>query len=295
MRVLVSGAGGFIGRRCVRALITRGIAVDAIVRHPATAPAGAREIVADLLDAETMRRAVAESGATHLLHLAWCAVPQTFWTDRANVDWIAASLDLVRAFYEEGGKRVTGVGTCAEYRLDGALQREDTTPIEPATLYGAAKAAVAGVLPHVASAHGGSAVWCRLFYLYGSGEPPEKFVSRALAATVTGDEVVLTEPQRRLDFMHADDAAAGIVTALLGDIEGTLNIASGAGITSLDILDAIESVTGKRPAARIDERRPMPDVVADVQRLRAVPGWTPARGLADGLREHLQGTQAVPA
>ncbi|MBB2963149.1 NAD-dependent epimerase/dehydratase family protein [Methylobacterium sp. R2-1] len=112
-RVLVTGAAGFVGRPAVAALVARGFEVHAIGR---TAPEGAHAFhAADLLDPSQRRAAVQKAGASHLLHLAWVTTPGRYWQAPENLDWTAASLDLVRMFREAGGTRTVVAGTCAEY------------------------------------------------------------------------------------------------------------------------------------------------------------------------------------
>ena len=112
-RVLVTGGAGFVGRHAVAALRARGFEVHALGRR---APEGAHAFhPADLLDADARRAAVREAGASHLLHLAWVTEPGRYWHSPDNLDWAAASLDLVRRFREAGGTRACVAGTCAEY------------------------------------------------------------------------------------------------------------------------------------------------------------------------------------
>lgn len=68
MTVLVTGASGFVGGAIVRGLLARGVTVRAMVRDPATAPAGAEVAVADLADTAALARAV--SGVTAVVHAA---------------------------------------------------------------------------------------------------------------------------------------------------------------------------------------------------------------------------------
>ena len=70
MKVLVSGAGGFLGTRLCRELSERGEEPVAMVRRPGSGPAGIQEAVADLADAESLRRALDSSGPEAVVHLA---------------------------------------------------------------------------------------------------------------------------------------------------------------------------------------------------------------------------------
>src|SRR5215510_11521173 len=112
-RVLVTGAGGFIGRACIGPLVDRGFEVHAVARTPAVdADTRATWHHHDLLTSGEPARLVDAVRPTHLLHMAWYAVPAKYWTARENVDWAAASVSLARAFGHAGGVRFVGAGTC---------------------------------------------------------------------------------------------------------------------------------------------------------------------------------------
>lgn len=125
-RVLVTGGAGFVGRAAVAALTARGFEVHAVGR---TVPPGVHAFhAADLLDPAGRREAVRAASASHLLHLAWTTTPGRYWQAPVNLDWAAASLDLVRMFHEAGGARAVVAGTCAEYDWTGIARLPQTEP-----------------------------------------------------------------------------------------------------------------------------------------------------------------------
>ena len=113
-RVVVTGGTGFIGLHLTDHLRERGFEIHVIGRHrPSLLQAVFHE--ADILDADRMRQAIVAANASHLLHLAWDLEHGQYWRSPKNLDWIAASLHLVRCFAEQGGARAVIAGTCAEY------------------------------------------------------------------------------------------------------------------------------------------------------------------------------------
>ena len=159
---------------------------------------------ADILDAEAVRAAVAKAGASHLLHLAWFAEPGAYWRSPANLDWVSASLALLRAFREAGGTRAVSAGTLAEY-AGGERLTETATPCRPATLYGAAKDGFRRVAASYAAQEGLSFATGRVFFLYGPGEKTGRLVSDAARALLGG-----RRPSRRAT---ADSAATSSTSA----------------------------------------------------------------------------------
>src|SRR5580692_5100820 len=119
-RVLVSGAGGFIGRWSVPALLRSGHEVHAVLSPNASRDApeqlrGAKLHFADLLDEPAAAELMGRVRPTHLLHFAWIATPGLYWSSAENFRWLAASEHLLRSFRAHGGGRVMMAGSCAEY------------------------------------------------------------------------------------------------------------------------------------------------------------------------------------
>src|SRR5262245_30191344 len=101
-KLLVTGAGGFIGRRCLALLEGRGYEVHALASRASC----------DLLDAGAIDALLERVRPTHLLHLAWIAEPGVFWTSRDNLAWLEAGVHLARRFFDAGGVRAVGSGSC---------------------------------------------------------------------------------------------------------------------------------------------------------------------------------------
>jgi nucleoside-diphosphate-sugar epimerase len=119
-RVLVSGAGGFIGRWSVPALLRLGYEVHAVLSGNASRDVpeqlrGAKIHFADLLDDSAIDELTTEVKPSHLLHFAWIATPGVYWNSAENLRWLAASERLLHSFHAHGGSRVMMAGSCAEY------------------------------------------------------------------------------------------------------------------------------------------------------------------------------------
>ena len=106
-RVLVTGAGGFLGRHAVAALLERGHEVIAVTSRQPVAEdrPGLRWVRCDLLGPHAPKDLTAAARASHLLHLAWYAEHGAFWSSLQNLEWVGASLRLLQAFRESGGGR----------------------------------------------------------------------------------------------------------------------------------------------------------------------------------------------
>lgn len=287
MRVLVSGAGGFIGRHAVRALQARGIEVVAIGRR---APPGLPEhafLQADLLEPGDLGARIARIAPSHLLHLAWYAEHGKFWDAPVNLRWVEASTRLAEAFCAAGGRRMVVAGTCAEYAWDGsAALDERSVTLAPGSLYGTCKDATRRLLEAICRQNGASLAWARIFFPYGPGEPPRKLVPSLLDALQGRQAPFPVNTGARRDFLHVEDVAAALRVLLEAEDAGTFNLSSGHPTSLHALILAAAAATGADPApllALAAQRPHEPAVIGGVPAgLRAL-GWSPRITLEQGL------------
>lgn len=225
MRIIVTGASGFIGRETVALLCDQGHEVHALARNKGE-ESRAHWHVVDLLD-DDPGPLLGKIGATHLLHLAWYAVPGRYWTAEENLDWVAASLRLARAFSASGGHRLVIAGTCAEYDWSNPRLDECATPLAPATLYGEAKASLYRLLMSARAALDLSLGWGRIFNVYGPLERPERLLGTLIRAARACQPAHFSAGTQLRDFLHVDDVARAFAALLISPIEGAVNIGSG--------------------------------------------------------------------
>jgi len=299
-RILVTGASGFIGRQVLPLLQENGDEeVIALHRGPsapaisaAAAAATVRWIQSDLFDRSALRKILAETKPSHLLHLGWSVPHETFWTSRDNLDWSAASLTLFRDFFDAGGSRWVGAGSCAEY-LWGSREplAESTTPLKPATLYGQAKKAVFETLAQAASQDSLSWAWGRVFFLYGPHENPKRFVRFTLEALLAGRHAPLSDGRQVRDFLHVKDVARAFCRLLDSEASGAVNIGSGEGCELKTLASLLEKATGTQGLLDWGARpRPTNDpdtLVSDNSRLICETSWRPEFSLEQGLRDYV--------
>jgi nucleoside-diphosphate-sugar epimerase len=291
VKVLVTGASGFIGRNvCQQMHATGDWEIIAASRIPAPdLPAGIRPVAIDLLDSGEMRALIAREQPTHLLHLAWNATPGVFWTAPDNLDWTAASLLLQRAFQDAGGRRIVTAGTCAEYDWSQDPCLNEESPLRPATLYGVAKDSLRRLSLAAAQEHGIQAAWGRVFWLYGPAEAPDRLVSDIAAGLAAGRPVACSAGVQERDFLHVADVAGALVAALASDWCGVFNIGSGVATAIRDVATILGRAAGRNDlialGARPSPANEIPRLVADIRRLRDCIGFVPAFSLEDGLAE----------
>ncbi|HEY0193832.1 MAG TPA: NAD(P)-dependent oxidoreductase [Kofleriaceae bacterium] len=299
-RVLVTGPTGFIGRHCLAPLVARGYEVHAVERaRPDRAlpeVPGVRWHTADLL-APGIAGVVAAIAPSHLLHLAWYAVPGKYWSSTENLRWVRASLALYEAFAEAGGSRSVIGGTAAEYDWSGGVCRERDTPLAPWTNYGTCKRALSEVVAADAAVAKASHAWARFFFLYGPDEYPERLVASVIRALLRGEVARCSPGTQRRDFLHVADAAEAVVALLDSGVEGPVNVASGEARSVKSIVERIVELVageGRLELGSLPADHP-PLVVADIARLRDEVGFQPSGDPDARLRETVEWWRAREA
>jgi nucleoside-diphosphate-sugar epimerase len=281
MRVLLTGASGFIGRYVLNQLVETG--VDAVVVGRSRPNGYNGDFVeADLLQFDDHKGLVQRAGATHLIHLAWYAEHGQYWTSPLNLRWVEATVRLVEAFCAAGGQKIVSAGTCAEYDWSYGFCLEDVTPLSPATLYGTTKDATRRLLEAVCNAHQTQFAWGRIFLLYGRGEDSRRLIPSLINVFQGKRSPFGVNANAYRDFLHVEDVANAFMRILLTDAKGSYNIASEQPIQIAAVVRLISRKFEAKPSIILDlstERPGEPKVLfGDSQKLKAL-GWRPVHSI----------------
>ncbi|WP_284162993.1 NAD(P)-dependent oxidoreductase [Frigidibacter sp. SD6-1] len=297
--VLLTGATGLIGRQTVEPLRAAGFRVLAASRAGGDV-AGAAGVALDCLDRASVRACLERHRPSHLLHLAWHDGAKDRWTSPHNLDWVGATLDLLRGFAASGGRRAVLVGSCAEYDWTRAARGPlaEDAPLRPATLYGAAKAATGIAAVAAAPVLGLSLAWARPFFCYGPGEPEGRLVGDLIAGLRARRVVDCTDGLQRRDFLMTGDLGRALAALAEGNVEGPVNVASGEAPEVREVIMAFAGAMGCSDLIRLGARsRPAGDpplIRADVTRLGEEVGFRPAHDLASGVATTLRAEGLIP-
>jgi nucleoside-diphosphate-sugar epimerase len=285
-RVLVTGSSGFIGRNVVMELARRGYEVHAVDVRKAEAADSVAWHQLDLFDARAVDELIERIKPTHLMHLAWYAEHGKFWNSPLNLDWVGASARLFKSFVAGGGKRAVFAGTCAEYDWSHSHLSEDSTPSNPATLYGVCKNSLRQIVESFARQSNVEAAWGRIFFLYGPEEDARRFIPSVLNPLRNGQPAVVRSGSHVRDFMHVQDVARAFAAILDSPIRGIANVASGEAVRLGDLARVLAEFTHAESRLEIQDGPASADnplvLTADVQKLKSI-GFKPNYSLRQGL------------
>ncbi|MHC8408464.1 NAD-dependent epimerase/dehydratase family protein [Pseudomonas sp. TMB3-21] len=254
MKVLVTGATGFVGRHLVTALLARGCAVRAVARNAETAAnlpwIDAVEFVAADIHAADLDMLALTAGVDALAHLAWPGLPnyQALFHFEHN---LMADYRFIKGAVEAGVSQVLVTGTCFEYGLQSGPLSERTPP-QPDNPYGLAKNTLRLFLENLQRVQPFNLQWARLFYLHGEGQNPNSLLAALDRAIDNGDDSFdMSAGEQLRDYLTIETAAGYLSTILQQrDFNGVINCSSGQPISVRALVE--ERVRQRRAAIRLN-------------------------------------------
>jgi UDP-glucose 4-epimerase len=321
VRLLVTGGAGYIGSIVAHQLLEAGhevVVLDNLERgHRAAVPDGAELVVADLLDAEAVRRALADGfdGALHFAALALVSEsvshPERYY--RTNV---GGTLNLLEAMSAAGVPRLVFSSTCAVYGHPDVVPIAEGAPTRPITAYGASKLAVDWMIHDFCAAHGLGAVSLRYFNVAGASnglgedhDPETHLIPNVLRAAlgtsphvnIYGTDYPTRDGTAVRDYIHIEDLAEAHLLALDATREGEhqiYNLGNGSGFSVREVIHAARTVTHRPIPVEETDRRPgdPPELVAASELIRSALGWEPRKpALEEMVGDAWEFAQAHPS
>jgi len=297
VRVLVTGAAGFIGSHVSARLSARGddvVGLDSF--DDFYDPARKRKNVADLtlrLVEGDIRDPAAVStamdGVDAVVHLAARAgvrpsIAQPALYASVNVDGTVALLDACRA---RGVRRFLFASSSSVYGGNTKVPFCEDDPVDhPVSPYAATKKA-GELLCHTYHHLHAMRISClRFFTVYGPRQRPEMAIHSFARSILAADPIPLFGTDSIRDYTYIDDIVDGVVAALDHDAPWRVfNLGNSSPVTLLSLVAALERALGKKARTRQEPPQPgdMKATWADVGRAKAELGWSPKTTLDEGL------------
>jgi UDP-glucose 4-epimerase len=302
MRVLVTGAAGFVGRAVVHRLIHEGHEVAALTRRSWQGrPADVRPFVADVLDSAAVTQTIEECEPEGVCHLA--ALTRVRDSFHEPVRYFAVNvtgtLHVLQALDDLAARtgrvpRLVFGSTAAVYGLVKKQPMSEQTPATPANPYGATKLAADQAIGFQAATGALAAVSLRCFNVAGAtadtwDDDLTRVIPKALAVA-SGREAELAmngDGSSTRDYVHVADLADAYSIALDAARPGEhriYNTGSGLPVSLRDVVDSVERVTGRQLLIRRNPpQNEPPALLADNARITHELGWKPHRSRLDTI------------
>jgi nucleoside-diphosphate-sugar epimerase len=300
MRVLVTGASGFIGFHVTKILLERNhqVAILVMPGDPMTRlqPYLNRlETISSALESkDLLESSIDQFKPEGCIHLAWYAEPGKYLDSAKNIQSLESSLSLFQALIEAGCRQIVAAGTCFEYDTNFGYLHEDT-PACPASLYAAAKLSCYLLGGQLAAQAKIPFSWGRIFYPYGPLEDHRRLVPAAIKALKQGLPFPASTGEQIRDYIHVNDVAAAFCVLMEKKADGIFNISSGVPVPIRQLLETLGNLMNRANLIRFGalpyRKWEPPFICGNNKRLRHL-GWRPDISLEQGLLDAIEKTDS---
>jgi nucleoside-diphosphate-sugar epimerase len=296
VRVLVTGATGFIGSHLAERLVAEGAEVMLAV-EPGASQANIASILdkvrvheVDLCEGQMVRQLLRECRPSKVYHLAAVGVTEPGIDPLLAVQVnVLGTLNLLKALRETECDCFINTGTCYEYGHNTPPMREDQM-VDPINAYAASKSAAWLFCNMYHRTRGYPIVTVRPFTVYGPRQSPRALIPQTINSALRGEDFAMTGGEQTRDFTYVDDVVEGYVRASLSEeaIGQTINLGTGEEHPIKDVVLKVLELMGTpvRPLIGALPYRPVEvwRVYSDSSKARELLGWQPQVGLEEGLR-----------
>lgn len=302
-KVLVTGAGGFIGSHLTERLVQLGAKTRAFVHYNSMGSAGwldhsalrsELEIVAgDISDRDSVQKAA--EGMDVVFHLAaLIGIPYSYHAPMSYVRTnIQGTLNVLQASVQANVKCLVHTSTSEVYGTAQYVPIDEQHPLQGQSPYSATKIGADKLAEAFHRSFGLPVVTVRPFNTYGPRQSARALIPTIITQLLTGEEVHLGHLHPTRDLLYVADTVEGFVLAAASPtaLGKTINLGTGQEISVGDLVTKAAKLMGKTPRIVSEERRKRPPE-SEVERLCAANSlaqelldWQPQYSLDDGLQE----------
>lgn len=314
-KVVVTGAGGFIGSHLVERLLELGAQVTAFVRYNSRNDAGVLEYIGEkkrdlrivsgeIRELETVRNLVNGAEADVIFHLAaLVGIPYSYVHTNEVVEVNAVgTLNVLSAARDQRVRKVVVTSTSEVYGSATYVPIDEAHPKQPQSPYAASKIAADAIALSFYHAFSLPVAVVRPFNTYGPRQSDRAIIPAIICQALTKKEIEIGNTTPTRDFTFVSDTVEGMLRVAESEksVGQEINLGSGKEISIGDLAKQIASLAGNNVKIKQHEERVRP-ANSEVQRLLAangkakeLVGWEPKvsleRGLnstIDWIRQHL--------
>ncbi len=313
VKIVVTGAGGFIGSHVTEAFVLAGHDVKALVTYRSTGTRGWLEDIdvdvashVEVVQGDVRDRSLVDNlvkGMDCVAHLAaLIAIPYSYNAPESYVQTnIDGTLNVLEAARNAGNIRVVLTSTSEVYGTAQTVPITETHPLSPQSPYAATKVAADCLGLSYHRSFELPVTILRPFNTYGPRQSTRAVIPTIISQIAAGQrEIALGSLSPTRDLLYVGDTAAGFVLATTCDaaIGQTIQLGTGFEISIGDLAHRIATLMNADVTIREDQRRLRPaasevfQLIADNTRARDVLGWQPSGVGVEGLDQGLKQTIA---
>lgn len=276
MKILLTGANGFIGRNYLDQSNEKSIHV--ISRRPLEHPSISSNYIGDIADL-TFLKMVIKNKFDVIIHCAWQGLPdRNLANNRINLELNRNFIELLSS---QSDTKNIFIGSCLEYGdLTGVVnEKEEGINI---TDFGKTKLDIYRYILD----QNLKFIWLRPFYLYGKYQHPNALINYLYDMISTGQDIELQNPNKAHDFLYIMDLIRMIKLIENSNVENEIfNVGSGMSVSVIEIANVVKSLIHKDT-----QINSVPDhsAIADIKKAQEFMKWSPKYSIETGIREVLK-------
>ena len=304
-KVLITGAGGFIGSHLVERLAVMGSDVRALVRYTSTGRWGWLDqspvkaeleiVLGDIRDFFSVRDAM--QGSEVVFHLAaLIGIPYSYQAPQSYLHTnIEGTLNVLQAARDLETERVICTSTSEVYGTAQYVPIDENHPLQGQSPYSASKIAADKLAESYFRSFGTPVTVVRPFNTYGPRQSARAVIPTIITQALAGTEVRLGSLTPTRDFNFVADIVEGFIAAASSEqaVGEVINLGSGAEVSVQRLANTLGELLGKKLTLVAEDQRIRPEnseverLCADATKVHELLGWEPRISLDEGLRQTL--------
>ncbi len=304
-KVLVTGAGGFIGSHLSKRLYDMGAELRLFLRYTSSRNIGnliffEDEIIrkSEIIFGDLKEKKAVEDacyGVDYIFHLgATISVPYSFeHPEEVFINNTQSTLNILQASLKSEPEKIVIISSSEVYGTARSVPIDEKHPLNPQSPYAASKVGSDSLSKSFYHTYGLPVLIVRPFNTYGPGQSLRAVIPSIIYQAIRYGKVKIGRLDSRRDFNYVDDTVKGIIlSALKGEFYGdVLNISSGGEYSIGEIVDKISNILGKNLSVEVEKERVRDDrvevlrLIGDYSKAKKLLGYYPEVSINEGLEK----------
>lgn len=303
-KILITGAGGFIGSNLARNFLKNNCEIHALLRKN-TNTSRIKDILpqinihfCDLTNKKLLKKIMGQTKPDYIFHLAsYGNFPHQTELDKMIKTNVVGLLNLLDTTKDISYKSFLIAGSSSEYGFKNKPMKEKDY-LEPPTYYAGTKASATLIAQAFAKTNKKPIAILRLFSVYGPDEPRTRLIPTVISQALNNKEIRLTKEKIKHDFIYIADVVEAFEKCISKKVaHGEIfNIGSGKQSSNHEVVKIIEKLLKRKLKIKIGAfPKRIWDAnhwVADNSKAKKLIGWDPKFNLRSGLMETIEWTKS---